>query len=418
MPLQRSKLYRRSHSRRINCVSISKCSRYVATGAHELAVWDLRDTKKAACVVPTGEIILCLSWIESNALGWTIACGLHNGVLLTLRFRGDSVEVTAFQQPAHSSPITALSAYLNNGTIVTGGQSDGCGLWDRAGEEWSKRADLLPDSRRKYPPVVQIQALGGQSYLAILFKDGGLLCLSMESEEVLWVSNVDTPTVSTGLSVGTYGLSLITLKRRGEIRFHSTPDVRQQERFEISGTVVHNERLEGPMAFVSPDFVAVGCGDTGNADIWDLSTGRIVEHLNHEGASIQAMTVRLFLNVHDNPHPTIKSAFDPHTGLALVATVANESGETIIRVWESIPDMSAWDYLATAENSGYIPRVSRREPESRSRGCNIHYAWTIAVFTALGLFSLWISRDEAASYDGASSANVGGSYSRFGALFY
>lgn len=41
--------------------------------------------------------------------------------------------------------------------------------------EWSKRAELLPASHRKYPPVVQIQPLTTQSYLAILFKDGGLL---------------------------------------------------------------------------------------------------------------------------------------------------------------------------------------------------------------------------------------------------
>lgn len=87
MPLQCSKSFRRSHSRRINCVSISTCSRYVATGAHELAVWDLGDTTKAACIVPTGEVILCLSWIESNMSGWTLACGLHNGVLLTLSFK-------------------------------------------------------------------------------------------------------------------------------------------------------------------------------------------------------------------------------------------------------------------------------------------------------------------------------------------
>lgn len=87
MPLQCSKLFRRSHSRRINCVSISPCSRYVATGSHELAVWDLGDMTKAACIVPIDELILCLSWIESSVAGWTLACGLHNGVLLTLSFK-------------------------------------------------------------------------------------------------------------------------------------------------------------------------------------------------------------------------------------------------------------------------------------------------------------------------------------------
>lgn len=41
--------------------------------------------------------------------------------------------------------------------------------------EWSKQAELLPARHRKYPPVVQIQPLNDRSYLAILFKDGGLL---------------------------------------------------------------------------------------------------------------------------------------------------------------------------------------------------------------------------------------------------
>lgn len=90
---------------------------------------------------------------------------------------------------------------------------------------------------------------------------------------------------AAALSVDSYGLSLITLKRRGEIRFHCTPDVREQERLEISATVMHHERLGGPMAFVSPNFVVVGCGESGNADVWDLKSGRIVEHLNHEGTS-------------------------------------------------------------------------------------------------------------------------------------
>lgn len=86
MPLQSCVTFRRTYSKRINCIALSSCLRYVATGANELAVWEVGDATKEACIIPTGEPILCLSWIESSSVGWTLACGLQNGVLLTLSF--------------------------------------------------------------------------------------------------------------------------------------------------------------------------------------------------------------------------------------------------------------------------------------------------------------------------------------------
>lgn len=75
------------------------------------------------------------------------------------------------------------------------------------------------------------------------------------------------------------------MKHRGEIRFHYSDDVANSESdmIQVSARVIHHARLGGPIAWLSPDFVLVGGNNGANADVWDIKSGRIVEHLNHDG---------------------------------------------------------------------------------------------------------------------------------------
>lgn len=95
---------------------------------------------------------------------------------------------------------------------------------------------------------------------------------------------------------------------------------------------------------------------------------------NVAGASVQAITVSFYFKIYCIAQQTKQSCFHPHTGLGSVATVALDNGQSLLRVWESIPDMSACmffcrfrglhllthvsatgDYVAVSDRSGYIP---------------------------------------------------------------
>ncbi|KZS89751.1 hypothetical protein SISNIDRAFT_469015 [Sistotremastrum niveocremeum HHB9708] len=308
-----------------------------STGANELAVWEVGDATKDACIIPTGEAIFCLSWIESSTAGWTLACGLQNGVLLTLTFNRmapDCLADTGYRKyhgvPTAGAIVTHFSALpvslrRSFGYWWTIGRVRAMAARWRRHSEWAKKASFLDG--QNCPPVAHIQALGSQSFLAILFKDGGLVCLSMQTEEFLWDANVDTPIYAAGLPITPQGLALVTMKNRGELRFHYCEDVANGESdpIQVSARVIHHGRLGGPMAWLSPDFVLVGGKDCGNADVWDVKSGRIVEHLNHDGTD-----------------PSAQSSFHPHSGLSCVATVVQEHGQSIVRVWESVGEGSAF----------------------------------------------------------------------------
>ncbi|KZS87328.1 hypothetical protein SISNIDRAFT_471082 [Sistotremastrum niveocremeum HHB9708] len=312
----------------VRCLSICPALRYVASGGDdEVSVRDIVNSQDVPNVMQTGSAVLCISWLLTAVHGWAIVCGLENGKLLTLAYNKESSAVEVDSCKVHNSGVNALSPYLHGHRIVTGGKSDGCSLWiDRgrhAEDRWKKSFDILKPVNGKFPPILRIELISARSNLLIAFKSGIIMCFGLDEDVFLWEINLKSPIAALAISLESESLHLAFIGRNNELRYHRSDRVESRQELKTCLISIRDERLEGPIAFLSHELLLLGNQEKRNSSVLNLATGTVVEHLNHE-----AVTTLAGGHVH-----AVATRRDVKSSTTHMVDIARLDGTNIMRSW-------------------------------------------------------------------------------------
>ncbi|KAG1882173.1 WD40-repeat-containing domain protein [Suillus subluteus] len=322
--------FQSEHTDFITTLSFSPKGNFLAAGGLDgrLTIWST-ETASLLHVVEghrhNPASFLSLEWVPPGENH--IICGLEGGTVISVTFDTD-LSVTGYKAHSLHLPVEhlALSA-IARGTVATGAQNE-VRLWNIVGEQWNIISEL------QQPPTVGINE-GSEEIITSLqfaetkYADHTLLVSYMHHGLIFWdvatserkhFMSIKTLSGHTSLSPDYKYLAVSNLR--------TGFDLYQLETGEPWGCLRQaiNTSLRVPVKYIHSGFAVMGGSTSGQLNIWDFSTRKILQTLTHHDCD-----KILAIDAHVNTGTTGGDLFMIAAGVSQIG-----SGESSVQLWRAV----------------------------------------------------------------------------------